>query len=276
MNRFVTLSAVLASIILTSPTAQAADLDPNLGGGRTFVEYGSGWYLRGHIGYSAVHSGNLTFFSDDRYSYDDQSFGHNYSAGFGFGHTFNKHFRMDFTVDYHGERDWSGDTTGTSCGTPGDTGSCFSEDEAQLELTNFSINGYYSLGAWQGFAPYVGAGIGLADVKWASYSSQAICILDPGETCAGYGTHSGGAGAETFNGAQTGYSATSGTALTYSLMAGLEYRLDKNWLLDLEYKYTHVSDGVVLLADDNNLNGNSEFDAFGLHDIRFGVRYEIW
>lgn len=229
---------VLTGIMGLSQSANAADLLPSMGGGTSNVEYGSGWYLRGNVGVSQGNSENQRFNDGtNAYIFLPQNEDDGYSASVGFGYTFNPYFRVDTTMDYHGGRDWNGLDAGAGI-----------TDNSSFELTNYSVNGYVSLGNTMGITPYVGAGFGVADVKWGSH------------------VVSGGTG--TLNG-------ESYQGMTYSLMAGFDYRINKNWLFDFEYKYTHVDGGKTIVGNATTANiANS--DDFKLQDFRIGFRYEIW
>lgn len=232
MNSILKSGLVLAGILSCSHFAVAADLDP-MGprGGTTDVEYGSGWYLRGNVGYSLGNGEDQTYNDGvNSFAFIRQDDSDGYSSSVGFGFVFNPQFRMDATIDYHSNRDWVGVDAGAAV-----------TDASSFQLTNYSVNAYLSLGDFNSFSPFVGAGIGVADVKWQTH------------TVSGVGTFSG----------------ISNQPMTYSLIAGFDYRIDHNWLLDFEYKYTYVDGGETI-------SGIANSDDFGLSDFRIGVRYEIW
>ena len=230
---------VLTGMLGLSGIANAADLDfPESRGGTTNVEYGSGWYLRGHVGVSLGNSENQRFNDGtNSYAFVPQNEDNGYSSGVGFGYTFNPYLRMDATMDYHSGRDWQGLDAGAGI-----------TDDSSFVLTNYSLNGYLSLGNTLGISPYIGAGLGVVDVKWGNHVISGVV-----------GTRDG----------------ASYQGMTYSVMAGFDYRLDKNWLLDFEYKYTHV-DGGKTVADNAVSSNTANSDDFKLQDIRIGLRYEIW
>jgi len=268
-----------AALALCVSAAAAADLDAEIldQDGVTPVEYGSGWYLRGDIGWDFSVHGNLSYYSDTRYDYDSQTFGEGMTYSTGFGYIFNDYLRADLTLDYNGNMDWSGNTWGVGCGI-GFDGDCFSEDSATFERYTLQINGYLSPGRWGGLSPYVGAGIGLTHIAWDDYSSTAVCAIDPAETCP-YGVHSGGTDTEYFDGPTTDYPGSSQTVMSYSLMGGLDYKFDDRWSVDLGYKYTRIHGGIVVAGDANgpgDPQGSSKYDPLGIHELRVGLRYEIW
>lgn len=272
-------SALALAVALTAAPVMAADMDYPVRGtiDHTPVEYGSGWYLRGDIGYNFKADTNLSYYSDARYDYDHQSFEHGMSWGGGFGYVFNNMLRADITAEFSGNHSWEGKSVGTICGgaTPGE---CYSEDEATMDRTTVLANAYVNLGHYGGFTPYVGGGLGLSHIQWSDYTSQARCKVRAGETC-DYGAHPGGGGAVIFDGPRTSYDSESAVALTYALTAGFDYRINQNWLFDMGYKWTQVNGGVVISEDANgpgNPQGDSQFDNINLHEIKFGLRYEVW
>src|SRR5690606_31120520 len=127
------------------------------------VEIGSGWYLRGDVGYSLETSADDAFtfrtfdpgppaaYSSDGFDTVDLSEGFNF--GLGFGYQFNDWLRADVTLERIA-LDFEGTTTSTTpCG--GGTG-CRTEDFSSLYGYSAMINGYADLGTFVGITPYVG------------------------------------------------------------------------------------------------------------------------
>jgi opacity protein-like surface antigen len=134
-----------------------------------------------------------------------------------------------------------------------------------------SVNAYANLGNLGGFSPYVGGGIGLAHVEYSGTNSDITCTVDPGESCH-LGAHSGAtANPETFTDNQTFAGGTS-VNLTYALMLGLDYKIDENWTVDMNYRYTHISSDEVYSSGADSVH----FDGADIHEVRAGVRYEVW
>ena len=164
MKRILFITSLLLSS--TAGFANAADMDyAGEPVSRTAVEYGSGWYLRGDIGYSVETKSTLSYYSNARYDYDNQSLSEGASYGIGFGYNFNDYMRADITYDTNNSTDWSGTSVGTLCGGGVAPGNCYSEDTATFDRKTLMANAYVSLGDYHGFSPYVGAGIGLSDIK---------------------------------------------------------------------------------------------------------------
>ncbi len=285
MNRTVLISAILAAALAQTTSVFAADYESGVvregpESAYTQVEYGSGWYLRGDIGLSFSRDTNLSYSTDFSRDYTSQSTHSEYSAGVGFGYIFNDFLRADATFDVFSGGEWSGARTAatlldpTGCGV-GQTGNCFSNDSAEFEVTAASINGYVSLGRWGKLSPYAGAGLGVAHVQWSNYSSTPVCELDPGETCA-LGVHSGSLVTETFTGPAVAFATEESINLAYALMLGVDYKMSEYWTADFGYRYTHVSGDVVLSSTVTGLPGDSEFDGLDFHEVRAGLRYEVW
>jgi opacity protein-like surface antigen len=62
-----------------------------------------------------------------------------------------------------------------------------------------------------------------------------------------------------------------------ALMAGFSYDITQNLKLDAGYKFTYISGGD---ASNNLPSGggfaNLKYDSFNIHQVRIGLRYEIW
>lgn len=134
------ISIALAGLALPH-SALAADLDsvlmqaPELPTTKP-VEVGTGWYLRGDVGYSIETSGD----ADSKWS----------GSG-GFGYHFNDFVRSDLTVEYNkGSFSGAGSQDFTSYG--------------------FMLNGYFDLGTYVGITPYVGGGVGYMNSGWDDYT----------------------------------------------------------------------------------------------------------
>ncbi len=273
------IAATLA-IFLANGSTLAADYNSGVvtkapSAGYTNVEFGSGWYLRGDIGYSVSQSTDVSFSRAARSGDAGASLEDNYSASIGAGYIFNDFIRADATFDIFSSREWSGSASG--CGLDGGglphTGDCSSSDSGSFEAHGLSLNGYVNLGKWGRVSPYVGAGVGLAHVEYTGTNSNLNCVVDPGETC-DLGAHSGvTAGPETLTGNQR-FEGGSSVNLTYALMLGLDYRIDKNWTADLGYRYTSIT-GSETFSDIVGAD-QVEFSGAEIHEVRGGLRYDIW
>ena len=118
-------------------------------------------------------------------------------------------------------------------------------------------NVYADLGTYLGLRPYIGAGIGGAYVHWDDQTFTS--------NCNGGGTSS--------------CTISSDEGLTYaaSAMAGVSYKLSRSTHLDVGYRFTYFGEAGEAAGTDSF--GNPVTVEVGNrlnHEIRLGLRYEIW
>lgn len=172
-----------------APSVEAADLRPYAPPEpppvEEPVEWGTGWYLRGDIGWQNVQLPAVTGDFATIRGVDNIVTG-----GLGGGYQFNDWLRADLTVDrsvFRMNRPldtvWCPyamvplyvlDNTGTErpvgiMANPADT--CTPQAKGTLNRTSFLVNGYLDLGHYWGFTPYVGAGLG------ASYNQGSSSLI---------------------------------------------------------------------------------------------------
>ncbi|WP_417423069.1 outer membrane protein [Hoeflea sp.] len=250
----IAVTSCIAAIGLAAPT-HAADLDdiiyaPDLPVTQP-VEIGTGWYLRGDLGYSARTRGEATSYSvfsavPPTYTatnFDSSSLDNHWSGAIGMGYSFTDYLRGDLTFDYS-EGDFNG-ATGPAV---------FSQN---FEQYGFMANVYADLGTYAGFTPYVGAGAGITRVTWDTLALVRPFVLDtnlPGEE---------------------------NWRFTYALMAGVSYDITKDLKLDLGYRYSKVDgdaqfgyDTVTAAAGAVGVQSND--NGIEKHEIRAGLRYALW
>lgn len=278
------LAAVAAVALLPVLPATAADYDPpmiiedDLAPIEEIVpvEIGSGWYLRGDIGYafSTRASGSFNYRTFDAATgaygaatYDSASVTGGISYGIGFGYAFTDLFRADLTAErfdirFNGVRTTAAPCTGQPAGT-----TCRSDDSATLYGTSVMANGYVDLGTIAGFTPYIGAGAGVTHVTWSTLTATNSCVSGAG-ACAG-------AVAPTTHNGQTSW------RFSYAAMAGLAYDVNDNLKVELGYKYRKINGGPMFgfNATDTGAGaaGTQGTDpGFTQHEVKLGLRYEIW
>lgn len=312
MKRFVLNSTVAAIALLTASSAFANDYNSGVvskspSEGYTDVEFGSGWYLRGDITYNIDARSSNTFESVSAVNrsvqadYDDAV-----GARVGFGYYVAPNFRIEASVEsilssefssftgynFAGQRDVevittpatpttpavttpdtvffdsAGNVTGTTSGAyTGGTISPISgtEDfEASYQTSSLILNGYYDLPTLGKFTPYVGVGGGIGRVNY-NQSRTLVCTPASGETCAGGST---GAPVETTVTLDDEY-----WTYAYQLSVGTAIAVDDRTSIDLSYSYTGFGEG-----DDLSYADGTGIDADGvrLHQVRAGIRYDIW
>lgn len=207
------------------------------------VEVGSGWYLRGDIGYTFDHN-----FAD--YDIDSSIPGYRIGrdttsvfGGGGFGYHFNDYLRMDLTAAYLGKDEAWGravDPFGAPFGASG---------SIQTTMAYGMATGYIDLGTYVGITPYIGAGAGLI---YTDLKGSGVLNVPGGSTFASY--------------RETDYS------FGYTLNAGLAYRMTENLSLDVGYQYLNAPN-----AKHFNFETPGFYDeGFDMHQVKVGLRYDLW
>ncbi|MAW86158.1 MAG: heat resistant agglutinin 1 protein [Phyllobacteriaceae bacterium] len=262
--------------------AQAADYEPTIIPAETVaveeyqpVEIGSGWYIRGDVGYSISSSGSVSPYRTfaggvyGTHAWDSARIESDWTFSAGFGYHFNDWLRADLT----GER-FKGRFDGTTsdpfaCGNPLDpTTTCASRDTADFTAYSVMANAYVDLGTVVGITPYVGAGAGVTWMRWGNLTNTSFCV-DGTALC-------GGAGATT-----TTHTGMDSTRFTWALMAGASYDISPNLKLDLGYRYRKVESGAMFEFDAASQGAGAtgaQGSDRGLssHAINIGLRYELW
>ena len=273
--------ALAAAGVLATLAANAADYDPPIieqPSEYVPVEVGSGWYLRGDVGYTVdTKIGQVDYRTFDGISYgsgsfDSQELDDNFTFGGGVGYRYNDWIRGDVTLD--GFRSDFGGTT-SSAGpclptVPFVGTSCRSEDGSEVSVLSLMANGYIDLGTYVGVTPYVGAGAGYSYVSCDGLNSQSFCVDGVG-VCPAPG---GAVTSEQHGGGHD-------WRFTYALMAGFAYDISQNFKLDLGYKYRRINGGDMFgwdaasaaLGAGGNQGTHGDIDS---HEFKVGLRYELW
>lgn len=191
-------------------------------------EYSS-WYLRGDLALPFSQSADL---SQAGVPFSSEKIGKTRGLGVGVGYYFHDTIRGDVTLDYRRDTDVSG-ITGAATHT------------ADFSNTVVLANLYYDMLGREGFAPYLGVGLGF------SYNQTDGRTITPG-------------------GVQTG--GDDNTSFAFAAMAGFSYRLQDNWLLDAGYRYLYLGDAHTSIGV---APGALDIDGIEAHELRIGMRYEI-
>lgn len=243
----------MATIGLAAHGAQAADMPfgsaaPPLV--QQPVDLGTGWYLRGDIGF--VNERAIALNADLSASSRRRSL---YDLTFGFGYKFNNWLRADVTYDWRNASRVN--TTGTApcVDALGATVACSVMANTSLKQHVVLANGYIDLGNWSGIAPYVGAGVGVSTLRLGGVNAYTL----PG----------GGAPPAIFDYAHVLTKRYYNVA--YALMAGVAYDISPNAKVDLGYRYLNVGSYGALSPTTGKVT-KKELDS---HEVRLGVRYMI-
>ncbi len=240
----------------------------------TVVEFGTGWYLRGDVGYTDAIDPDFSLGGTPT----GLDLGNANTFSIGAGYQVNQFFRIDGTLEQFANLGFS-DRRVIGCGTWNHdasaltpeipiTGTCNEAQAIAVGATTVMLNGYFDLGNFAGFTPYVGAGAGAAYVRWEDYTLVGTCAITNPVDCQNSGVTSM---YNSTNASNTGWKAAG------SVMAGFAYDLTRNLKLDLGYKFTYIGGGSAV---DNIPNGagfsNLNYDSFQIHQVKVGLRYEIW
>jgi opacity protein-like surface antigen len=237
-------------------SASAADMlfPPDMPGAARpgFVELGTGWYLRGDVGYVDYDQ----FRSDRdraRVAFAETLPERTWSAGGGFGYKFTNLLRADVTVDYRFGSDFESVSSLTG----------FVDDSrtewGKFETTTALVNAYLDLGTWSGVTPYIGAGVGGALHRFHEFRTQVTCL-----------TLACGAAL----GPQTAVlvRAHSRTELAWALMAGVAVDVAPGLKVDVGYRYANLGEAEMRLAPGATAVRTKDLEA---HEVRVGLRYMI-
>lgn len=248
--------AACACGMLAIPAAQAADLIPYEPVPVPPAAMG-GWYLRGDIGYSNQHvdelfnvlyeSPGVEVFNQHK----DFDGAPTFSAGVGY--KLNKWFRADITGEHRSAADFNGADL-YSFG-----GATFPDNYVAKKSEWLALaNAYVDLGSWHGISPYVGAGVGAANIEISGFTDSGI---GPGGPSIAYG-----ADHDEWN-------------FAWAIYAGLGFEITEALTLDLGYRYLDMGDaqsGNLIAFDGTDLVDNPmEFNDITSHDVRFGMRYQF-
>lgn len=238
------------------------------------VEQAGGWYIRGDVDYGQLNTKGIDYdVLTGSASFDTAKLKGSFSAGAGIGYQINDYFRTDLTFTSHFKSNFTGSTSGfcpetpAGGGAPTFTAACVSSDISSASVYTLMANAYADLGTFSGFTPYVGAGIGGAQVKWGDLTNTATCTPTAG-------------GAVCLPTVPYVHKGISEMRFAYALHAGVSYDLMANLKLDTGYTWTHVNSGEMFrfkgLAnhiDDTGVMGRDR--GINIHEVRVGLRYQF-
>jgi opacity protein-like surface antigen len=254
------LGAVLGSalVLASAPAAIAADI--YRGGYQNYEPApppppptDRGIYIKGYVGQANTSSGsiwtpiydtnNFTVYHDDIKS----------SALFGVGVGWRaRHWlRFDLTGDYRGDTTFLAQDSYPGVGFPPGT----NEYTADISSWLFLANAYWDIGTWCGFTPYVGAGVGFANISVNGMKDVNV------------------PNASVFYGADN-----TETNFAWAVHAGVSYDVSPNLTLDLAYRYAdlgNASTGVVTAYDNSGSYSEVAIRDITSNDVMLGVRYKF-
>jgi opacity protein-like surface antigen len=246
--RHAALAAVLLGM-LPSSLAWSADY-----GGMKYgyppppVEIGSGWYMRGDLGYRLYAAPSMTE-TGTTTPLAGTSAGGGIVIGGGFGYQFSERFRGDLTIDYSLPASFRGTI---ACNT---TEIC--TNSIGVSAITGMVNAYFDLATIGSFTPYVGAGVGVAMVSTSGNSSSDTS--GPPPVTATY------PGATRYN-------------LAWALMGGATWEMSPDTLIDLSFRLASLggaSTGTVPAAAGGDGSGVISIGNIIAPEVRLGMRYKI-
>ncbi|MER8811104.1 outer membrane beta-barrel protein [Mesorhizobium australicum] len=279
------MALAIAALLLPLTPTIAADYDPPIyvdqAPDYVPVEVGSGWYLRGDVGYAFSHP-----FSDEEASSGPlNSFTSKsslFTGSIGMGYHLNDYLRVELNggilptnkfADHQKLATTCQGTTlvdnglGTINSAPASQ-LCDQVDNGNNKAYSLMANGYADLGTYVGITPYIGGGIGLAYNKYYKSIGAKDCVETP--------VNSAGTGGF-FCDDPAGYDGQTDTAakfnFAYSIGAGLSYQVTKNVSVDLGYEYFSVPDGKYVAYDNGAFNIHKGID---YQTVKLGLRYDLW
>ncbi len=265
--RHTLLNASALTLLLASGQAMATDLLEAPEVSISAAESGSqGFYLRGDLGYAGWTEGgdpSLRLFDAGTGATNSSSFDADFDEPFsgtlGVGYQFNDMFRADLTGDY-----FEGDVRGSGeadipCGGEAAGTTCAGRLGADYKALGLMANGYVDIATVSGLTPYVGAGLGVTQLRWNDVALRTSCV--PGAA--------GCSGADPVN---QSFDGDSSWRFTYALMAGVSYNMTEALKLDVGYRYSQIDDGDMFGSSD--IDGLD--DGLARHEIRAGLRLSLW
>lgn len=263
------LSLALAGTLVAVSPARSADFEyePTMEEAVTQVEYGTGWYLRGNIS-----AGFSQFRSDSGADAFDDDFHANapYSFSIGVGTKVGSNMRAEVLYEHFGELENIGSHS-FDCAGVLEPNNCFYASHILASAQGLSANGYIDLGNWQRFKPYIGAGVGVMSVSYDQFTVLGLCEGTVDTSCNGNGVGQSVVSTPQFDTQQ------SSIQVMGNLQVGAGFKLTDNLTLDAGYRLTAIH-GDTLRDTTAAANARASFDTgtFVAHELRVGLRYEIW
>jgi len=217
--------AMIALIYLGAPSF-AADMDP--AEAEQLPEYvpseaAKGWYVRGDVSYVAsdpVHDFTLL---------GEGTKNNRFGGGLGVGYRFNDWVRADVTANFVASDSYDFDNGAVSI-------------SADHEMWSGLLTGYFDLGTFAGFTPYVGAGAGILYSHDEFSTNLAALALDDSQT-----------------------------EFALSLNAGFGYRISDRLTADIGYQFLSSPSTQYLDTDTLSID-----DGVKLHQIKVGLRFDLY
>lgn len=221
-----------------------------------------GWYLRGDIGMTNSR-GKLHVNSYDTLPPGTslQQLGHGFTGGTSFdvgvGYQFNNWFRADVTGEYRSKVSFTG--TDFLMFNPG--GGLADAYTGGYRSWVGLVNVYADLGTWWCLTPFIGAGVGAANIQTTGFSDVSTFPASATNPRASSFFADG----------------ASKTNLAWAVHAGVAYKVTNNFTVELAYRYLDMGTavhGAGHFFDGTNIAQSSfQFRDLTSQDLRIGVRW---
>jgi opacity protein-like surface antigen len=224
------------------------------------VEDFGGWYLRGDIGMSNQQFrglNHIAFATAPNFTFLDKgSFDSGPIFGVGVGYQWNHWLRFDVTGEYRGK---VGFTALDRYSDPAGTTFFTNDYRGTKSEWVFLANAYADLGTWYGITPFVGAGIGFANIRIDNFRDTNVIA-------GGGGWAPGG----------------SKTNLAWALHAGLAYNVTPTFTVELAYRFLWLGNGqtgTLVNLDPTvpcaTVCDQMHFRDIYSHDLKLGMRWAL-
>ena len=220
-----------------------------------------GWYLRGDIGMTNTTNGKLHVNAYDTLPASTvwNQYGHGFDGGtlfgVGVGYQFNSWFRADVTGEYRSKVAFKGQDFFMF--NPG--GGLADTYTGGYKSWVGLVNAYVDLGTWWCLTPFIGAGVGAANIKTTGFSDIATFPAFDGRTSAYFAD------------------GASKTNLAWALHAGVAYKVNNAFTVELAYRYLDMGTGVHGQGHffDGTPAGPSSFQYRDMisQDVKVGLRW---
>lgn len=254
----------LTGLVGLASAAAAADLGmpaPSIKDSYAAPAPSRSWYLKGTIGAANSQVDGIDYAPiDDDFTIHHLDMKSAPFFGLGVGVQANRWLRLDATGEYRGKQlfvghdSYFGDDNGDSVVSPGSERGT-NDYEADIESWMFLANGYIDLGKWCGITPYVGAGLGVANLSVEGFND--INNVTDGTA---YGADS------------------SRTNFAWAVYAGMSYDVTPQVTLDLAYRYADLGDattGVVTTYDGAHVADTYVIEDITSHDLMVSMRWKL-
>ncbi len=204
-------------------------------------ESGANWYLRGSLGLSLPGSPSIQPYAIPRAATSGENLKSVWAAGGALGYQWGW-LRADLSVDYLARRNFSERFAG-AC-----DGACNGVLKGQFSALPLLANVYYDIGTWKDFTPYLGAGLGVAQVQWDSLKLSGRC-----------------------DGPCPAASGDSHWRFAWQVGAGVSYAVSRKISLDADYRLLDLGTAGAGSTAKGNLAGDTVWD----NELRISLRYKL-